>query len=116
MRRTHKAAAGVAEGWPLVGDFVEVVGVVEVVAQLGTHRHSPHEVRGDFLAADLPLPAQKNTCWSKRREGDGEGRAFPEASLTCQFLECRRRRGSWRRSFQTPPVKCSPPGGGRSFS
>lgn len=36
--------------------------------------------------------------------------------LTCQFREYRRRRGSWLLFSQSPPVKCSHPGSGRSFS
>lgn len=38
---------------------MEVVCVTEVVAQLGTYRHSPNEVRGDFFTADLSLPEQE---------------------------------------------------------
>lgn len=57
---THKASARLAERGPLVRGFMEVV-CVEVEAQLGTYGHSPHEVRGDFLTADLSLPVRK-TC------------------------------------------------------
>lgn len=56
---THEASAGVAERWPLVRGFMEVVRIVEVVAQLGAHRHPPHEVRRDFFTADLSLPEEK---------------------------------------------------------
>ena len=55
---THKASASLTKRRPLVRCFVKVV-CVEAVAQLGTYRHSPHEVRGDFLTADLSLPGQK---------------------------------------------------------
>lgn len=55
---THKASTGVTKGWPFIRGFVEVVCVTEVVAQLGTYRHSPNEVRGDFFTADLSLPEQ----------------------------------------------------------
>lgn len=56
---THEASAGVAERRPLVRGFMEVVRVVEVVAQLGAHRHPPHEVRRDFFTADLSLPEER---------------------------------------------------------
>ena len=55
---THEASTRVAERRPLVRGFVEVVHVSEVVAQLGTYGHSPHEVRGDLLTADLSFPGQ----------------------------------------------------------
>lgn len=54
---THKASAILAKRWPLVRGFVEVMRI-EAVAQLGTYRHSPHEVRGDFFMADFSLPGQ----------------------------------------------------------
>lgn len=38
---------------------MKVVCIVEVVAQLGTYRHSPDEVRGDFFTTDLSLPGQE---------------------------------------------------------
>lgn len=56
---THKASAGVTKGWSFIRGFVEVVCVTEVVAQFGTYRHSPNEVRGDFFTADLSLPEQE---------------------------------------------------------
>lgn len=56
---THKASTYVTECWPFVCGFVEVMRVIEVVAQFGTYRHSPHEVRGNFFTADLSLPAQE---------------------------------------------------------
>lgn len=56
---THKASTGVTKRWPFIGGFMEVMCVIEVVAQLGTYRHSPNEVRGDFFTADLSLPGQK---------------------------------------------------------
>lgn len=37
---------------------MKIMCVIEVVAQLGTYRHSPDEVRGDFFTADLALPGK----------------------------------------------------------
>lgn len=56
---THKASTSVTESGPFIGGFMEVMRVIEVIAQLSTYRHSPHEVRGDFFTADLSLPGQK---------------------------------------------------------
>lgn len=55
---TYKSSTGVAKCRPLVSSFMEVMCVIKVVAQLGTYRHSPDEVRGDFLTVDLSLPVQ----------------------------------------------------------
>lgn len=110
--------------------------VAEVEAQLSTYRHSPHEVRGYFFTADLSLPGQKkrNTKVSKWVEvfftkpfksshvvscflGLDNVRGGGACSfLTCQFRECRRRRGSWLLFSQSPPEKCNHPGSGRNFS
>lgn len=54
----QKSSTGVTEGRAFVRSLVEVVCVIEVVAQLGTYRHSPDEVRRDFLTADLSLPGK----------------------------------------------------------
>lgn len=143
---TNKASTCVTEGWPFVCGFMEVMSVFEVVAQLGTYRHSPHEVRGDFFTADLSLPGQKifqsaTQKVSKRVEVVlflfltihstthdvscslcranhvmVRGLCACGSFLTCQFRECRRRRGSWLLFSQSPPVKCSRLGSGRSFS
>lgn len=126
IRMTHKASTRVAERRPLVCGFMEVMCVIEVVAQLGTHRHSPHEVRGDFLTADLSL-SKRNIFqqqqhpfnvmrWFVFVNGCHDNMLFLYSFLTCQFPACRRRRGSWLLFFQSPPVKCSRPGSGRSFS
>lgn len=56
---THKASTYFTERRPFVCGFMEVMCVIEVVAQFGTYRHSPHEVRGHFFTADLSLPAQE---------------------------------------------------------
>lgn len=56
---THKASTYITECWSFVCGFMEVMRVIEVVPQLGTYGHSPHEVRGDFFTADLSLPRQK---------------------------------------------------------
>lgn len=50
---------------------MEIMCVIEVVAQLGTYRHSPDEVRGDFLTADLSLPGkvQHQRCICKQGNG-----------------------------------------------
>lgn len=65
---THKSSTSVAERWPFVRSFMEVMCVIEVVAQLGTYRHSPDEVRGDFLTADLSLPSKvQHQTWRASR-------------------------------------------------
>lgn len=56
---TYKASAGVTKRRPFIRGFMKVVCIVEVVAQLGTYRHSPDEVRGDFFTTDLSLPGQE---------------------------------------------------------
>lgn len=70
----HWASTCVTKRWSLVCGFVEVVHVVEVVAQLGTYGHSPHEVRGNFFTADLSLPVSFVSA-----EGEGE--------VGCYFLK-----------------------------
>lgn len=131
---THKASTSVTESRPFVCGFMEVMGVIEVVAQLSTYRHSPHEVRVDFFTADLSLPEQKKKfqCamqkWVRPFNNclvfalfllprhDGRPVCACCSFLTCQFHECWRKRGSWLLFFQSPPVICSRPGSGRSFS
>lgn len=56
---THKASTGITKCRPFICGFMKVVCVIEVVAQLGTYRHSPDEVRGDFFTTDLPVPRQE---------------------------------------------------------
>ncbi len=56
---THKASTSITKCWPFIRGFMEVMRVIEVVAQLGTYGHSPHEVRSDVFTADLSLPGQK---------------------------------------------------------
>lgn len=56
---THKASTCVTKRWTFIRHFMEVMRVFEVEAQLGTYRHSPHEVRVDFLTADLSFSGQK---------------------------------------------------------
>lgn len=56
---THKGPTNITRRRPFICGFMEVMHVMEVVAQLGTYRHSPHEVRRDFFTADLSLPGQK---------------------------------------------------------
>lgn len=138
---THKASTCVTKRWPLIRHFMEVMRVFEVEAQLGTYRHSPHEVRVDFLTADLSFSGQKmfqsaTQQWVSQVEGfrnhstahvvscfffsfaaTTTREAFEHCSfLTCQFRECRRKRGSWLLFSQSPPVKCSHPDSGRNFS
>ena len=55
---THKASTGVAEGRPLVGRLMEVVQVLDAVAQLRTHRHSSHEIGYDLLSTDFSFPTR----------------------------------------------------------
>lgn len=133
---THKASTSITKLWPFIRGLVEVMCVAEVEAQLSTYRHSPHEVRGYFFTADLSLPGQKkrNTkvskwvevffyktiqefscCFMFSRPWQREG-AGACSFLTCQFRECRRRRGSWLLFSQSPPEKCNHPGSGRNFS
>jgi len=98
---THKASTRLAERGPFIRGLVEVV-CVEVEAQLGTYRHSPHEVRGDFFTADFPLPASRtggnpcNTSRSSRQQASALVRAFSPVSLVsaegegevgCYFLK-----------------------------
>lgn len=56
---THKASTGITKRRPFICGFMKVVCIIEVVAQLGTYRHSPDEVRGDFFTTDLSVPAQE---------------------------------------------------------
>lgn len=56
---THKASASITKRRPFICGFLEIVCIIKIVAQLGTYRHSPHEVRGDVFTADLSLPGQK---------------------------------------------------------
>lgn len=66
---THKTSASVTECRTFICGFMEVMRVIEVVAQLSTYRHSPHEVRGDFFTADLSLPrAEKISKMQQKSE------------------------------------------------
>lgn len=56
---THKASTGVTKSRSFICGFMKVVCIVEVVTQLGTYRHSPDEVRGDFFTTDLSVPEQQ---------------------------------------------------------
>lgn len=128
---THESSAGVAERRPFVRGFMEVMCVVEVVTELCTYGHPPHEVRGDFFPADLSLPGRDhNPRKGERRVSQSlcsvsvrscvfcpeGGRGERPSCITCQFRECRRRKGSWLLFSQSLPAKCSRPGSGRSFS
>lgn len=77
---------------------MEFVRIFEVVAQLGTNRHSPHEVRGDFLMADLSFPEHR-MFQSKQRARLNKLTAH--VSL-CVSQQCDRERPRFREQLPLP--------------
>lgn len=82
---TYKASARVTKCWPFICGLMEIMCVTEVVAQFGTYRHSPNEVRGDFFTADLSLPVDRHFHRTTRKLLNGS-RLFRSAAYDFMFL------------------------------